>query len=154
MTEPHPGRDFASLVEHYHDAVRRDFGAIPEPEIWKRPVPGQVSSANLVLHLTGNLRHFFGHVLGGSDYVREREREFLDEPGADRTEILAGWDAACEEAKAVLRSLDRAALDRNAPVSSWPGGDTVHIFVLRLIAHLAYHAGQIRTHFRIFVPEP
>lgn len=141
--------DAADLVEAYRVSVREDFEAIPEARIWERPVPGQVSPANLVLHLTGNLRHFFGHVLGGSDYRRDRDREFLAEPYAGRGEILAGWERACAETCAVLRSLKEADLDRPAPLDRYPGGVPVHGMVLRLLGHLTYHAGQIRTHFRM-----
>jgi hypothetical protein len=34
------------------------------------------SGGNLCLHLMGNLNHFMGAVLGGTGYVREREKEF------------------------------------------------------------------------------
>src|SRR6185436_17089049 len=92
----------AELVTQYQESIRHDFEAIDETKIWKRPVPGQSSPANLVLHLSGNLRHFFGHVLGGSSYVRHRDREFLDEPYASKAEILQGWDGACTEVRSVL----------------------------------------------------
>jgi hypothetical protein len=115
-------------------------------------VPGQVSPANLVLHLTGNLRHFFGHLLDGSDYVRNREREFQDEPYASREAILLGWDTACRETAEVLKGLDEARLASPAPLEPFPGGAPVHTMVLRLLAHLTYHAGQIRSMRRLIVP--
>ncbi|HET9235494.1 MAG TPA: DUF1572 family protein, partial [Candidatus Eisenbacteria bacterium] len=72
------GRDYVraatELIAQYQESIRHDFDSIDDSMIWKRPVPGQSSPANLVLHLSGNLRHFFGHVLGGSDYVRNRDR--------------------------------------------------------------------------------
>jgi hypothetical protein len=147
------GADFTAaavgLVEDYRVSVRKDFEAIPEARIWERPVPGQVSPANLVLHLTGNLRHFFGHLLGESDYRRDRDREFQEEPTAGREEILSGWERACAETCAVLRSLGDSDLDRPAPLEHYPGGVPVRGMVLRLLGHLAYHAGQIRTHYRM-----
>jgi len=33
-------------------------------------------AGNLCLHLCGNLQHYIGAVLGGSDYKRNRDREF------------------------------------------------------------------------------
>lgn len=147
------GADFAAdavaLVEAYRVSVRNDFEAIPKARIWERPVAGQVSPANLVLHLTGNLRHFFGHLLGGSDYRRDRDREFQAEPSATREEILAGWERACAETCAVLRTLEDRDLDGPAPVDRFPGGAPVRTMVLRLLGHLTYHAGQIRTHYRM-----
>ncbi len=34
------------------------------------------SGGNLCLHLCGNLQHFIGKAMGGSDYVRTRDLEF------------------------------------------------------------------------------
>jgi uncharacterized damage-inducible protein DinB len=151
VTEKNFIDDAVDLVRHYQQSIQDDFEAIPDAKIWERPIPGQVSSANMMLHLTGNLRHFFGHLLGGSDYRRERDREFLDEPYATRGEILTGWETACEETVAALHALSEGGLHREAPVATWPGGASVNMFVLRLLAHMAYHAGQIRSHYRIFV---
>jgi hypothetical protein len=141
--------DADAQIEQYHASVRRDLLGIPEERIWDRPVPGQVSPANMVLHLTGNLKHFFGHLLGDSDYERDRDREFLHEPTRNREEILTAWDEACHETRTVLSSLTAAALDHEAPVTHYPGGVPVHTYILRLLTHLAYHAGQVRSHLRM-----
>ena len=147
------GKDFLadalSLVEQYQNSIRADFQAIPDDSIWKCPVPGQVSPANQVLHLTGNLRHFMGHLVGGSDYKRDRDREFKTEPSATKAEILAGWETACEETREVLQDLDDDQLLKEAPVERFPGGVPVHRYILRLLGHLTYHAGQIRSLYRI-----
>jgi uncharacterized damage-inducible protein DinB len=139
----------ADLVAQYHESIRHDFESIDESKVWKRPVPGQSSPANLVLHLSGNLRHFFGHVLGGSGYVRNRDREFLDEPYASKAEILKTWEEACTETRSVLGSLDDAALMRTAPLDGYPGSVPNHHLVLRLLTHFTYHGGQIRSMSRL-----
>jgi uncharacterized damage-inducible protein DinB len=139
----------SELISQYHESIRHDFEAIEEMKIWKRPVPGQSSPANLVLHLSGNLRHFFGHVLGGSTYVRNREREFLDEPYVKKAEILEIWDAACAETRSVLDSLNDTRLLQTAPLNEKPGGVPNYQLVLRLLTHLTYHGGQIRSMSRM-----
>lgn len=144
--------DAADLMEQYAAGIQHDFQAIPEDKIWERPIPGQISAANLVLHLTGNLKHFFGRLLGDSDYERDRDREFLDEPYATKEEILTGWDEACVETESVLLSLNEDDLSRDAPADTFPGGAPIRTFIFRLLAHTAYHAGQVRTHYRIYVP--
>lgn len=143
--------DCVSLVEQYRKSVREDFTAIPESLIWDRPVHGQVSAANMVLHLTGNLRHFFGHLLGGSDYVRERDKEFQDDVRPSKAEILAGWETACEETVGALRRLDDVRLSAPAPWERFPGGGATHTMIQNLLGHLTYHAGQIRSLYRIQV---
>lgn len=144
------GTDFlhsaAELVRQYRASIREDFAAMDPDRIWERPVPDQVSPANLMLHLSGNLRHFFGHMLSGTDYVRDRDREFVAEPYADHTEILAEWDTACSEVLATFEGLAPAKLDEPAPFDRYPGGGPVHLMTVRLLGHLGYHAGQLRTH--------
>src|SRR5262245_7578630 len=139
----------SELMSQYQESIRHDFEAIDESKIWKRPIPGQSSPANLVLHLSGNLRHFFGHVLGGSNYVRNRDREFLDEPYANKAEIMQTFESACSEAKSVLASLNDTRLLEPAPVDRNPGGVPNYEFVLRLLTHLTYHGGQIRSMSRM-----
>jgi len=150
------GKDYlravGELVEQYSTSVRKDFLALPEAHMWDRPVAGQVSPANLVLHLSGNLRHFFGHLLGGSGYVRERDREFQDEHHLNKAQILETWAGACAETKKVLQTLDDAALLRDATLDMYPGGAPNHQLILRLVTHLTYHAGQIRSMCRILTP--
>jgi hypothetical protein len=144
--------DAADLVERHRTEVREDLEAIPGDRIWERPVPGMVSAANLVLHLTGNLRHFFGHHLAGTDYERKRDREFEDAARAGHEEILERWDEACVETRTVLLSLDHGSLTRPAPVDTYPGGGPVHAYIVRLLGHLTYHAGQIRMLRRLLAP--
>jgi hypothetical protein len=54
----------------------------------------------------------------------------------------------------VLRGLDPARLAEPAPVDRFPGGVPIGAYILRLLAHLAYHGGQIRTQYRIHTPDP
>lgn len=146
--------DAIRTIRKYRDSVRDDFKGIPEERIWERPVPGQVSAANLVLHLTGNLRHFFGHLLGGSDYRRDRDREFADRSGPDQKGILDAWDAACNEAVKVLEGLDPERLADPGPAGPFPDEPPVHRYIVHLLTHLSYHAGQIRSLYRMLAPNP
>ena len=147
-------QDAIRTVEYYRKSIRADFEGIPEARMWERPVPGQVSAANQVLHLTGNLRHFFGHQLGGSDYRRERDKEFEDRSGPGRGEILEAFDAACAETVEVLGSLDPGRLTDPAPPGPFPDDPPVHRLIVHLITHLTYHAGQIRSLYRMLAPNP
>lgn len=142
----------AELVERYRVSVREDLEAVPEARLWERPVPGAVSPGNLALHLVGNLRHFFGHLLYGSDYARERDREFVAEPWSSKADVLAMWDEACVETQTAVLTMDPRALGGPAPAEGWPGGATVQAYILRLLAHLTYHAGQIRLLRRLLAP--
>ena len=54
-----------------------------EADLWKTSGGITNSAGNLCRHLTGNLQHFFGAVLGGSGYVRDRDAEFAAAGGRE-----------------------------------------------------------------------
>lgn len=138
-------------------AIRRELGALqaelaayPDDESCFRDVPGLPNSGGtLALHCAGNIRHFVGHVLGGSSYVRDRAHEFAarDVPRATLSALL---EAAAVEAGDALARLDPRRLD-----DPWPGAlpdglaYTIRTFLQHLTSHLAYHVGQADYHRRI-----
>ena len=126
-------------------AMERELALFPdETSVW-RTLPGVANSAgNLALHVAGNLRHFIGHVLGGSDYVRDRDREFSQRSGS-REDLRAQLAQAEEVLRSVLPVLDAQALD--APYPAAPGGLAVSTgtWLLHLATHLAFHLGQAGT---------
>src|SRR5437763_1642404 len=82
-----------SELEQLHDAVRQLVEPLSDAALWARPVTPGNSIGHLILHLTGNLNHFVGSQLGGSGYVRDREREFTETQPPARADLLA-WLAA------------------------------------------------------------
>ena len=73
------------------------------------------SGGNLCLHMVGNLRHFIGHVLGGSDYIREREREFNDKNIA-LSELNRRIDLTTEMIQQELAKLNPSDLEAIYPL--------------------------------------
>src|SRR5439155_5610342 len=65
-------------LEQLRDAVREIAQPLSEQQLWAKPVEPGNSIGHLILHLTGNLNHFVGAHLGGTGYVRDREREFTE----------------------------------------------------------------------------
>ena len=65
-------------LEHLRDEVKKLADPLTEEQFWRKPIEPGNSIGHLVLHLTGNLSHFVGGQLGGTGYVREREREFAE----------------------------------------------------------------------------
>src|SRR5690349_19148526 len=68
----------AAALEGQRDAVRAAAEPLSEADFWRKPVEPGNSVGHLVLHLAGNLNHFVGAQLGGTGYVRDREREFTE----------------------------------------------------------------------------
>jgi uncharacterized damage-inducible protein DinB len=116
-------------------------------QIWDRPPGVNNSSGNLALHLTGNLRHYIGAQLGGTGYVRDREREFTAR-GIPLAELLEGIDSAIAEVGRTLDGLAEADLDQPYPLEV--GGVSIRTgeFLLHLAVHLGYHLGQLDYHRR------
>lgn len=140
------------LIELYErDLVklREEIGSYPdEADIWKTGGDITNPAGNLCLHLSGNLRHFFGAVLGGDGYVRDRDAEFSLK-SISKPELLAGIDAAQASVKATLEKMtddDFAAL---YPIEVFGAPITTGFFLTHLATHLNWHLGQINYHRRL-----
>ena len=119
-----------------------------EADIWKTDGEIANSAGNLTLHLIGNLRHFFGAVLGDTGYVRDRDNEFSD-GGVSREELLAGIDQAAADVKSTLEKLTDEDLKQTYPIDVFGHPMTTEYFLIHLATHLNYHLGQINYHRRL-----
>lgn len=144
----------AAAIARELAALRAEVAAYPDDASCFARVPGLPNSGGtLALHCAGNIRHFVGHVLGGSGYVRQRDAEFAGAvvPRATVDAVLAAADA---EAESALARLPADTLD-----GPWPGplpeGVTysVRTFLQHLTSHLAYHLGQVDYHRRMVTGE-
>lgn len=120
----------------------REIEAFPDDSSVWRVAPGVTNSAGtLALHVCGNLQHFVGRVLGGSSYVRNREREFSHR-GASRAELVAELRTAGAAVSDALSRLQSTQLDGDYPEQL--AGHTLNTaqFLVHLAAHLAFHLGQ------------
>ena len=119
-----------------------------EADLWKTEGEITNSAGNLTLHLVGNLRHFFGAVLGETGYVRDRDKEFSDGE-VPREELLAQIDQAVADVKATLEKLTDEDFASNYPIEVFGHPMTTEFFLVHLATHLSYHLGQINYHRRI-----
>ncbi len=134
--------------------LRAEIEAYPsEDDLW-RVVPGiSNSGGTLALHLCGNLQHYIGARMGGSDYVRDRAAEF-SRRGVPRVEILRQVDATIAAVTVAMSRLDPLVLEADFPEAV--GSFTVNTaeFLSHLASHLAYHLGQIDYHRRMTTQSP
>lgn len=130
-------------------ALKREVEAYPDDaSVWATPGGVKNSAGTLALHLAGNLHHYLGTVLGGTDYVRDREGEFGDRD-LPRGEILARIDAAAVAVDAALTGMDPARLDEPFPAEFPWGTLNTGRFLLHLSVHFGYHLGQLDYHRRV-----
>ncbi len=119
-----------------------------EASLWITPEGLPNSAGTLALHVAGNLQHYIGAQLGQSGYVRDRPREFAAR-NVPRSQILAEIDAAEEAIRATLPRLTAEQLEANYPETVGGVRLRTDAFLLHLVAHLAYHLGQIDYHRRV-----
>jgi uncharacterized damage-inducible protein DinB len=119
-----------------------------EADIWK--TAGEITNpaGALCLHIAGNLRHFFGSVLGGTDYERDRDAEFASRD-VPRSDLLTGVDAALADVKATLSKLTSEDFDKTYPLEVFGKPMKTGWFLTHLTTHLNYHLGQINYHRRL-----
>jgi hypothetical protein len=124
------------------DALSREVALFPDDTSLWQTVPGITNSAgNLAWHLTGNLRHFVGKVLGGDPYVRDRDAEFSRRSGT-REELLAEIRKTAEVVQKVLGELPERRLTEDFPEPLMGMNIRTDLFLLHLCVHAGFHLGQ------------
>lgn len=106
------------------------------------------SAGNLCLHLTGNLHHFIGAILGKNGYVRDRDAEFSLK-NIPREELLKDIDAAIQVITSTLNHLQDEDLTKDFPIEKQGKIETTAHMLIHLLGHLSYHLGQINYHRRL-----
>ena len=119
-----------------------------ESTIWKTEPNIANSAGNLTLHLIGNLNHFIGATLGGTEYIRDRDAEFAEKNIARHT-LIDDIDRTIGVLIDVLGSLSNTDLDKEFPLQIKDKKDSTGNMLIHLFGHLAYHLGQINYHRRL-----
>ena len=135
--------DLLILFRRDLGCLGREVAAFPDDVTLWRTLPGISNSAgNLALHVAGNLLHFVGTVLGGTGYVRDRDREFARREGS-RAELIAELERTALDVEKGLQALTAAALAAPYPAAVAGHHPPTGRFLLHLEAHLAFHLGQV-----------
>jgi len=116
--------------------------------LWKTEGDIKNSAGNLFLHLEGNLRHYIGHIIGGSSYVRKRELEF-SRTSVSISELLGGLEWTRKEIITAFDNLSSEELNDKFPTDAMNREWTNQQFLFHLLGHLHYHLGQINYHRRL-----
>src|SRR5262245_65261264 len=75
---------------------------LSEEQIWWRPNESSNSVGNLVLHLSGSLRHYLSRSIGGIEYERNRPAEFSERRAVPKEELLKIFNETIAQAKQIL----------------------------------------------------
>ena len=158
MKRMKPIRSVMADFESRFAAIRRESElAIAQVDAtqMRRSLDGDSNSIAVMLkHVGGNLRSRFTNFLteDGEKAWRDRETEFVDDfpPGeAGRTAAIAEWTEGWRVLEGTLASLKDADLARTIRIRGVP--HLVHGALVRSVAHMAYHQGQIALVARVLV---
>lgn len=119
-----------------------------ETDIWKTTPGINNSAGNLALHLIGNLRHFFGAVLGKDGFIRDREAEFSSRD-IPRELLISDLKITLSVVNHVLTHLPKETLEEIYPLEVFGKPMLTQFFIIHLHSHLNYHLGQINYHRRM-----
>jgi len=133
-------------------ALDREMAAYPDDgSVWTTPAGAPNSAGTLALHLAGNLRHFIGATLGGTDYKRDRDAEFSTR-GLSREELRAIINDAIDELTRAFETMTDEQLDAEYPLPIQDRKFRTSDYLVHLAVHLSYHLGQIDYHRRLSTP--
>lgn len=131
------------------NAVRRELEAYPdEASVWALPPGVANSGGTLALHLAGNLQHFFGAVLGGGGYKRDRAAEFAKRD-VPRSALIVELEAAIVGVGLGMSQVSEARLAEEFPEAIAGHRIVTGEWLIHLVAHTGYHLGQIDYHRRL-----
>ena len=119
-----------------------------ESDLWKTSGEVTNSAGNLCLHLTGNLQHFIGAVLGKSGYARDRDAEFASK-NVSRETLLSEIETTTAVVKETIAKLTHDESSATYPIEVFGHPMTTDYFLIHLASHFNYHLGQINYHRRL-----
>jgi uncharacterized damage-inducible protein DinB len=136
-------QDFTRNYQNSARTIHELVDPLTDEQIWTRPYPYGNSIGNLILHLTGNLNNYFGAVIGGTGYVRNRPLEFAETSRIPKDELLKRFDEAIAVVADVLQKQSES--DWGAAYSAKGMEEIRDRFsaFLHCAAHIYHHTGQM-----------
>jgi len=110
-------------------------------QIWLRGADNVNAIGNLMLHLSGNVRQWILHGVGGAPDVRVRDLEFTTRGEIDREELKRRLRSTVEEACGVLRAAPAERLEERRVIQGYDV--TVAEAIMHVVEHFSQHTGQI-----------
>lgn len=142
--------DFNLYFNYYLDQLEHEIKLYDdEASLWVTTGDTKNSAANLVLHIIGNLNYFIGTALGNTGYKRDRDSEF-ETQNISKAELIERIEHTRQLLSSVIPHINN--LTDPFPEGFWKDGGTIHNQLLKLLSHLAYHAGQVNYHRRSIIP--
>jgi hypothetical protein len=129
------------LTEIFPAQIKECVDKLSDEQIWWKPNDQGNSVGNLILHLSGSIRHYLCHAIGGFEYERDRPAEFAEMGPIPKDALLSTFDETIRQVGATLDSFNLSRfLEPGTQPSYYP---TIFDQIYGVSVHLAIHAGQI-----------
>lgn len=135
--------DMRSQFAKLRSAAERAMAQVSDPDFARLLDQENNSIAITVKHIAGNLRSRCTDFLtsDGEKPDRDRDGEFVLEPGDTRARLMSQWQAGWDLLDGSVGTLSAADVERTVHIRAEP--HTVVQALNRNLGHLAYHTGQI-----------
>jgi hypothetical protein len=114
---------------------------LSEEQLWWRPNEESNSIGNLVLHLSGSLRHYVSKTVGGIEYERNRPAEFSEREALPKEQVIAIFKETISQMKQIFGSFDTTRFLDSTPEQAY--NPTIFNLLYNVSIHIATHTGQI-----------
>ncbi|MBT8235813.1 MAG: DUF1572 domain-containing protein [Bacteroidia bacterium] len=121
--------------------IEKSLAQLNDDETWEKPNSQLNSMANLLLHLSGNIRQYIISSLGEVADSRQRDQEFSQAQDQTKSTLLREFKATVDEAIAVIENCREDQLLQKREVQGFEL-DGLGI-IMHVVEHLSYHTGQI-----------
>ncbi len=129
------------ITKLFPEQIRSCVEKLSEEQLWWRPNDQSNSVGNLVLHLSGSMRHYLAYTIGGFDYERNRPAEFSERGPVPKQELLATFDETISQAGETLRAFDTSRFLESTAEQAY--NPTLFNQIFNVAVHVAMHTGQI-----------
>jgi hypothetical protein len=121
--------------------VEHCLSQLSDEQLWWRPRPEMNSIANLLLHLSGNMRQWIIAPCTGLADVRNRPAEFGDRSGRTKQQVLAILQKTVAEADAAMAGVAPEQLTQPRRVQSYDV--TLLQAIFNTVSHFRGHVQEI-----------
>ena len=137
---------------YYRSLGEKTFAQLPDADLLREPAPGNNSIAVIVKHMHGNMLSRWTDFLttDGEKVWRQRDAEFVNDT-TSREELLARWNEGWTCLFNAIDPLTPEDLERTVQIRTEP--HSVQQAIVRQLAHLPYHVGQIVLLGKLFLGE-
>ena len=131
----------ADKLEQLHGRIQDCLQRLTPEQIWTRTSDNENAVANLVLHLSGNVRQWIGSGVAGLPDSRQRDAEFDARAGVSPRELSEILRTTVANAAGIIREVPAARLTERIR----PQGHDVTVLeaIAHVVEHFSQHTGQI-----------